>query len=111
MTLNGLGIYSILFRREDPDELLHSCGQYVNPLLEYDQKRGTKLLASLQTYLDENGALRKSARRLFVHPNTLGGRLERIEQPCGLDLQDAKSRLNLQIAFEVYQLANSVLET
>lgn len=40
-----------------------------------------------------------------MHINTLRNRLQRIAQLCDLDLRDSKTRLNLQIALEVYRLA------
>ena len=76
--------------------------------MENDEKHGTKLLETLEVYLSENGALRKTARRLFVHVSTLRGRLDRVEHLCDLDLRNAKARLNLQISMEVYRMAKGI---
>ena len=108
VTLDDLGVYSVLFRRDDPDELRRFAGDLLSPLMENDEKHGTKLLETLEVYLNENGALRKTARRLFVHVSTLRGRLDRVEHLCDLDLRNAKARLNLQISMEVYRMAKGI---
>ena len=104
VTLDDLGIYGILFRREDKDELSSFAQRALGPLIEYDRCHGTSLLETLRVYLDENGGLRRTARRLSVHINTLRGRLDRISFLCRVDLRDARARLNFQVALEVLGL-------
>ncbi|MEA2524098.1 MAG: hypothetical protein QOF73_1325 [Thermomicrobiales bacterium] len=106
VALEELGLYGILFRREDQDELLRFSRRMVEPLLAYDARRGTDLVGTLRVFLDEHGALRKTARRLNIHLNTLRGRLDRIGQLGNLDLDDAPTRLNLQLALEITRLAS-----
>ncbi|MET7331954.1 helix-turn-helix domain-containing protein [Nonomuraea sp. NPDC005650] len=69
----------------------------LRPLLAVD-KDGT-LLETLAAVLDEGGAL-KAAERLGVHRNTITTRLERIKS-VGFDLDDAATRLALQLACHV----------
>jgi sugar diacid utilization regulator len=109
VTLADLGLYGILFRREDQTELRRFAHRLIDPLLAYDARRGTDLVGTLETFLDEHGALRKTARRLDVHLNTLRGRLARIEQLCDADLGDAATRLNLRLALEIVRLTDEGL--
>ena len=104
----GLGVYDLLFRADEPNELLRFADRLLEPLVRYDSERNTKLMTTLEAYLNENGAFRKTSRKLFVHLNTLRGRLERIEQTSGIDLSDAKTRFNLQLALEVYRVAQKI---
>jgi DNA-binding PucR family transcriptional regulator len=106
VTLEELGLYGILFRREDQTELRRFAHRMIDPLLAYDARRGTDLVGTLDAYLDGSGALRKTARRLGIHLNTLRGRLERIGQLCGIDLDDATTRLNLQLALKIARLTD-----
>lgn len=69
----------------------------LQPLLAVD-KDGT-LLVTLAAVLDGGGAL-KAAERLGVHRNTVTTRLERIKA-AGFDLDDAATRLALQLACHV----------
>ncbi|WP_344893496.1 helix-turn-helix domain-containing protein, partial [Nonomuraea antimicrobica] len=69
----------------------------LRPLLAVD--RDGTLLETLAAVLDEGGAL-KAAERLGVHRNTITTRLERIKA-AGFDLDDAATRLALQLACHV----------
>ena len=72
-------------------------------LVDYDRRRGTTLLGTLERYLDERGNVVGTARALYIHPNTLRQRLERIERETGLDL-DRDDWLSLAIAVKVVRL-------
>ncbi|MFB4283578.1 PucR family transcriptional regulator [Nonomuraea sp. MTCD27] len=69
----------------------------LRPLLGID--RDGTLLETLAAVLDEGGAL-KAAERLGVHRNTITTRLDRIKA-AGFDLDDAATRLALQLACHV----------
>ncbi|HKG24020.1 MAG TPA: helix-turn-helix domain-containing protein [Thermomicrobiales bacterium] len=105
VALEDLGLYGLLFRREDADELRRFADRLLGPLFAYDARRGTCLLDTLDAYLAEGGAFRATARRLGIHLNTLRGRLERIAQLGEVNLGDAKTRLDLQIALEIARVA------
>jgi DNA-binding PucR family transcriptional regulator len=107
VTLDDLGIYGILFRRGDPDELLGFAHRVLDPLIEYDRRNRTSLLETLRVYLDENGSFRGTARRLSVHLNTLRGRLERVSHLCRVELRDARVRLNFQVALQIHGLGQA----
>ena len=72
-------------------------------LADYDLRRGTQLLRTLEGYLDGRGNVVGSSRALFIHPNTLRQRLSRIEQITGLDLEH-DDWLSLAIAVKVVKL-------
>ena len=72
-------------------------------LVEYDDRRGTALLGTLERYLDERANVVGTARTLYIHPNTLRQRLERIERESGLDL-DRDDWISLAIAVKVVRL-------
>jgi sugar diacid utilization regulator len=105
VTLDDLGVYGLLFHNDDPREFQRFASGMVGCLLEYDRKHGSALINTLQVYLEENCNHRKTAERLYVHPNTLSSRLERIAAIGSFDLQDSKTRLSLQLAIGVLKLA------
>lgn len=109
LSLDDLGFYALLHQQNNPEELLRFADQTLGPLVEYDARRNTLLLHTLDAYLDENGAFRRTAARLDVHLNTLRGRLERIREVCQVDLANAKVRLGLQFALEIYRYARPEL--
>jgi DNA-binding PucR family transcriptional regulator len=75
----------------------------VDRLIDYDTKRRTALLDTLERYLAERRSVIESARELFIHPNTLRQRLGRIEELTGLNL-DEDDLLSLELAIKLARL-------
>ncbi len=78
--------------------------QRIQALAAYDARRGTKLVQTLEVYLDRGGSLVEAAQALFVHRNTLLHRLERIEKLCEVSLREPLQRLNMHTAVKSYHL-------
>jgi GAF domain-containing protein len=75
----------------------------VDLLIDYDRRRRTALLDTLERYLSERRSVIESARALYIHPNTLRQRLGRIEELTGLDL-DSDDLLSLELAIKLARL-------
>jgi GAF domain-containing protein len=75
----------------------------VDRLIEYDRKRRTALLDTLERYLTERRSVIESARALYIHPNTLRQRLGRIEELTDLRL-DEDDLLSLELAIKLARL-------
>lgn len=73
-------------------------------LTDYDQKKGTDLLRSLEVFLDEAGNVRRAAQLLHLHPNSMLYRLQRIQQVIGMDLDSGAARLMLHLELKVQTL-------
>jgi GAF domain-containing protein len=72
-------------------------------LVEYERRRGTELLRTLEVYLDQKGNVARTARAMYMHPNTLRQRLARIEAVSGLDLE-REDWVSLAMAIRVLTL-------
>lgn len=72
-------------------------------LVEYERRRGTDLLGTLETFLEHQGNIAQTARRLYMHPNTLRQRLVRIERVAGVNL-DNEDWLSLAMAVKAIKL-------
>jgi GAF domain-containing protein len=98
-----LGAYRYLVHLE-LDETPHDrYGQAVNELIEYDSRRKAQLVETLERYLGARCSVAASARELFIHPNTVRQRLERIERITGLALAE-EDLLSLELALKVARL-------
>jgi GAF domain/PucR C-terminal helix-turn-helix domain/GGDEF-like domain len=75
----------------------------VERLVEYDERRRTHLLETLERYLADRRAGATTARNLFIHPNTLRQRLDRIQKVSGLDLR-REDLLSLELAVKLVRL-------
>jgi len=72
-------------------------------LVEYERRRGTELLGTLEAFLEHQGNIAQTARKLYMHPNTLRQRLVRIERVALLDL-DKEDWLSLAMAVKAVKL-------
>jgi hypothetical protein len=75
-------------------------------LLEYDRRRGTALLQTLESYFDAGGSAARAAEALHVHVNTVTQRIARIGQLLGAGWQRPERSLELQLALRLHRLQN-----
>ncbi|HEY7348956.1 MAG TPA: helix-turn-helix domain-containing protein [Ktedonobacterales bacterium] len=96
-----LGIYRLLFHLDEAEDVHAFYEEALGPLLEYDRRTDNELVETLETYFACNGNLSEAARRLHLHRNSLLYRLERIQEVLQIDLEDADTRLSLQVALKM----------
>ena len=102
----SLGILGVLLQVDRPDSLLEFARRQLGPVVDYDQRRGSDLLATLRTFLDSGADRTATATRLRVHPNTVQQRLRRIEALTGLELRTADDLMAFSSALAVWQVAS-----
>ncbi len=98
-----LGAYRYLVHLELDDAPRDRYRRSVAALSEYDHRRGSALVETLERYLADRGSVTTSARALYVHPNTVRQRLERIERVAELDLPK-EDLLSLELALKLARL-------
>ncbi len=96
-----LGVYRLLFHLRDTEDVQAFYEEVLGPLLEYDRRTENELVDTLETYFACNGNLSEAARQLHLHRNSLLYRLERIQEVLQADLEDADTRLSLQVALKM----------
>src|SRR4029453_16606508 len=71
------GAYRLLLpaMSEDPGELERFYDETVAPLVAYDEQYETDLLATVETFLENDGNVTPTAERLFTHRHTVRYRL------------------------------------
>jgi DNA-binding PucR family transcriptional regulator len=77
----------------------------IGPLLDYDARRGTDLVATLDQYFAQGGSLARTRTVLHVHVNTVAQRLERIGRLLGEDWNTPDRALELQLALKLHRAA------
>ena len=102
-----LGLHQVLLGARPALDLSEMAQQMLEPLVSSDSRRGTDLVATCRAYLTRNGNVEAIARDLGLHPNSIRGRLTRINQLLGRDLDDAYTRLDLHLALETLLLITS----
>ena len=103
ISYDQLGAYRYLVHLELDEAPQDRYGQAVEALLEYDARRNAQLVETLETFLGARSSVTTSARALYIHPNTVRQRLDRIEQITGVKLREA-DLLSLELALKVARL-------
>ncbi len=99
-----LGIYKILSQDYLVEELEKFYDVTIKSLVEYDKKKSTELIKTLESYFHNNGNLKKMSDELFTHYNTILYRVQRIMEITNMDLEDQNDRLNLEISLKIKKL-------
>jgi hypothetical protein len=107
-TTDRFALYALAFDADRRDELDRFLADAIGPLLEYDAKRSTDLVATLDAYFGNDGNLRRTADALRVHLNTLLKRLDRTADVLGHDWRAADD-LPLRLAIRLECLRRSVV--
>ena len=99
-----LALYALVFDPARAGDLAELVDGAIGPLVDYDRRRGTDLVATLDAYFRHGANLARTARALHVHLNTLLKRLERTEVVLGRDWR-AEDDLALRMAVRMHLLA------
>lgn len=99
----NLGVYRLLLPLTETQELRAFADQVLGKLTASERDK-TGLLETLRVYFQCNGNVAQTAKELYIHRNTLLYRLDRIREIGGFDLDDAETRLQLQLALRAYEL-------
>ncbi|MBR0399182.1 MAG: helix-turn-helix domain-containing protein [Eubacterium sp.] len=98
------GIYA-MFRKlaayDDTERYLHPA---VRSLLTPECGDGEVLLETLRVYLQSNCNIKESAESLHMHRNSVTYRLHKIEEMCGIDLNDMETCFRLRISFMLLRI-------
>ncbi|WBB46527.1 helix-turn-helix domain-containing protein [Verrucosispora sp. WMMA2044] len=102
-----LGFVGLLLGAVDDDgdaDVSRFLSTTIGPVLEYDARRGTALVRTLEAYFGVGGSLARAAEQLHVHVNTVTQRLERVGQLLGADWQRPDRALEVQLALRLHRL-------
>ncbi|MFH0248352.1 PucR family transcriptional regulator, partial [Streptomyces chitinivorans] len=80
----------------------------LGPLLEYDERRGTDLVGTLEAYFASGSSPARTKDVLHVHVNTVAQRLERVARLLGSDWQCPEKALEVQLALRLYRMSAAV---
>ncbi len=93
-----VGSHRLLLALLEPSVTASLSRAVLGPLLDYDARRNTELVATLRAFLAANGHWQATARTLHIHVNTLRQRLARVEELTGRSLDSMEDRVDLFLA-------------
>lgn len=104
ISADELGIYGLLLSEAGEGHVQDFITRTVGQLERYDAERGTSLLDTIHAYFTTEGNVSAAAAQLFVHPNTLYQRLERLDRLLGADWRTGERALDLRLALRFRRL-------
>jgi sugar diacid utilization regulator len=104
MQFNALGVYRYIYTFARTDTLHDEYQRQILAIAEYDQRKNTHLLDTLEAYLECGGNTAKVHNQFKIHRNTMLQRMERLQSLCTIDLEAHEHRLPLLVALKVYKL-------
>ncbi|HEX9043560.1 MAG TPA: helix-turn-helix domain-containing protein, partial [Candidatus Limnocylindrales bacterium] len=97
-TYAEVGSHALLLALQDDGVVGAFRSAVLQALVDYDDRRGTELVRTLELFLESGGEYRSTARALHVHVNTLRLRLARIEALTGRSFSSVEDRVDFFIA-------------
>lgn len=101
LTVASAGMVGMLLADVDPRRMAPLAQRWIGPLRDYDKRKNTELVATLRAYLDSDLDRNSAAAALYVHPNTIGLRLKRIEALLGVRMTSVDHLTTLRTALNI----------
>lgn len=101
ISFNDLGIYRMLYKFDDVNQLKGFIPSSLQKLLDYRKSNKDALLETLYMYLQSQQNIAKSAKLLYVHYKTVTYRLERIKEITGMNFDDSEEMLSVQVGLRI----------
>jgi GAF domain-containing protein len=103
----ALGTAGMLLGAMDSPFAAQLLAAQLGPLLDYDSRRGTQLVLTAWTFLENDASGTAAAEALHVHPNTLRQRLERIDTVLGASWRRGGRSLDIHVALRLWRLQSA----
>lgn len=104
---DDLGIYRILSYDYLKPELQEFYKESLEPLVEYDKRKGTNLVETLRKYFECGRNLKKVSEKMYTHYNTITYRMNRIKEITGVNFDNYDDKLSLEISIKIYDMLSN----
>lgn len=102
-----LGTAGMLLGAMDSPFAAQLLNSQLGPVLDYDGRRGTQLVATAWTFLENDASIPAAAGALHIHANTLRQRLDRIDTLLGSDWRRGGRALDIHVALRLWRLQSA----
>ncbi|MGN7300195.1 PucR family transcriptional regulator [Ferdinandcohnia sp. SAFN-114] len=102
-----LGIHRIISMVHNREELRNFCNDFLGDLVTHDNQNKDVLRETLYVYLQNGGNAHETAKRMFVHPNTIAYRLKKIQSVIKRDINSWEVRFTYLFALEAAEVLDN----
>lgn len=107
LQFDTLGILRLLYANDPQQESLVFIKEVLKDLIKVQSVQNDELIETLESFFRCLGNRREMARELYIHYNTVGHRLRRIEEMTHMSLDLPDDRLQLELALYLYKFRTS----
>lgn len=90
---------AFIFESVPKEKMRQYCDRWLGGLLGKDPEYVQEMMRTLETYLDNDGQLNETAKRMFIHRNTATYRIEKLGELLDVDFKRIDDLLRLKMAF------------
>lgn len=90
-----------LFEHCPKERMAAFCDRVLGGLLRKEPEYRQEMLRTLEVYLDNDGQLSETAKKLYIHRNTASYRMDKISELLEVDLKKTDDLLRLKLAFQL----------
>jgi purine catabolism regulator len=91
--------WAYLFQDVPQDRMRKYCDKVLGGLLEKEDEYAAEMLRTLEAFLENDGQVNETAKKLFIHRNTATYRIEKISELLKVDFKKANDLLKLKLVF------------
>lgn len=90
---------NVVLQQVPAETMQKYCSRTLAGLLGREPEYVREMLNTLETYLDNDGHINETARKLFIHRNTATYRMEKLSELLDVDFKKTNDLLRLRLAF------------
>ncbi len=90
---------AFLFESVPKERMRQYCDRWFGGLLGKDPDYAQEMMRTLETYLDNDGQLNETAKRMYIHRNTATYRIDKLGELLDVDFKHIDDLLRLKMAF------------
>ncbi|RUS46418.1 PucR family transcriptional regulator [Cohnella sp. AR92] len=90
---------AFLFEHVTRERMQMYCDRWLGGLMGKDPEYVLEMMRTLETYLDNDGQMNETAKKLFIHRNTATYRIEKLGELLDVDFKRINDLLRLKLVF------------
>lgn len=90
---------AFIFEQVPRERMKMYCDRWLGGLMGKDPEYVQEMMRTLETYLDNDGQLNETAKKLFIHRNTATYRIEKLGEMLDVDFKRINDLLRLKLVF------------
>jgi len=99
-----LGAYRLLDCFYDSEKAEKFLNSYLGNLIDYEKENDINLIKSLKALIQNDWNMKKAAKKLYIHYNTMKYRMKKVEDILNIDLSKSEDRFNLNLSLKLLEI-------